>query len=48
LFVDLSQTAAEQLQQIDEALADYCRRPHLSGATPVRTTRVSRTTDWAA
>jgi len=25
LFVDLSQTAAEQLQQLDEALATYCR-----------------------
>ncbi len=26
LFVDLSQTAAEQLQQLDEALVAYCRR----------------------
>lgn len=26
LFVDLSQTAAEQLQQLEEALQAYCRR----------------------
>ena len=26
LFVDLSQTAAEQLQQLDEALTAYCQR----------------------
>lgn len=26
LFIDLSQTAAEQLQQLDETLKAYCRR----------------------
>ena len=48
LFVDLSQTAAEQLQQIDEALAAYGQRFSDGQAGPNRGSATTKSLDQAA